>query len=500
MTGDTGSPTRADRRAPLILFLLAALATLGAAAGLSSWEMNAQDINKDVWQHAAALRALMADLADPRNPFVASDDTSRHFHPLWVGMAAVARGLDLTVWQALTLASVLSMAVLGVGIHAFARAFYGSPWGSFVLLMTVLAGWAYQPHHTGFHSFHTLLFAAPYPATVMVGLCLLIWALTIRALQRWPNALILVPLTAVMFATHQLGTVIGLIGAGSFILFWPEGGIARRVLVSGAILLGLGLSLLWPYHNPLGLILRPGNSDWLGGPNFFNPAFVALCTVPVAIGVLGLRNARGRPVLAMLLVLAIAYAVGFAGPQVTGRFLMPIVLCLQIGVVALILKLLDQPRIAAIPPPRCAALMGAMALLWLLASLTSYVIRTERLSWPAPSPYAAALELAADIPDTQEVAAFDLAAWPIVATGQRVHSIPWPEPGIPDLAARQDATLALFDPGLTPGERLAQAEALGVRTLFADARITPRNILDTLSRQAVRRSEFGTLIRFDLAD
>ena len=61
------------------------------------------------------------------------------------------------------------------------------------------------------------------------------------------------------------------------------------------------------------------------------------------------------------------------------------------------------------------------------------------------SNYASALALTRDIPDMQPVAVYDVAAWPVVATGQRALSEPWPEPGIPDLAIRQAATEQLFD-------------------------------------------------------
>ena len=68
----------------------------------------------------------------------------------------------------------------------------------------------------------------------------------------------------------------------------------------------------------------------------------------------------------------------------------------------------------------------------------------------APDVYIAAERLTSDIPDDEQVAAFGLTAWPVVAAGQRVLSVPWPEPGITDLAERQEMTDALFDTALSP--------------------------------------------------
>lgn len=498
-----GAPTAgaAPRLHPaVVLYVVAALATLGLAAVMSATTMAINDINTDIWQHLAALGALMSDPAGPANPFVASEESSRHFHPLWVGLAWIGRALGLSPWDVLGLASALSMGVLAAGILTFARAYFASPWAPLALLAAMMAGWAIQPHHTGFHSFHTLLYGAAYPATFLIGCSLLLWGLAIRSLGRAWIAALLLPLTAIMVATHQLGAAIGLIGAGSFILLWPEGRPRARLRAALAIVAGVGLSMLWPYHSPLALVLSPGNSSWEGGPNFYNPAYVALFTLPVAFGVLGLRDERGRAVLAAIAVFGCAYLVGLTGAQVAGRFLMPIVLCLHIGVAAVLLRLFAHPRVTALPSPVRVVALGLSCAVWLGASLSAYPARDGLFRGQTSAPYAAALALTADIPDHEEVAAFDLTAWPVVGTGQRVHSVPWPEPGIADLAARQAATERLFDPALTAETRAAEAETLGIRTLIADRRIAPPEVLSALATQALHIAEEGTLIRFDLAE
>jgi hypothetical protein len=119
------------------------------------------------------------------------------------------------------------------------------------------------------------------------------------------------------------------------------------------------------------------------------------------------------------------------------------------------------------------------------------------------SSYDAALALTRDIPDGEPVAAYDVFAWPIVATGQRVVSVPWPEPMIDGLAARQAAAERLFDPALTRDQRLALARIWGAKTLIMDKkgplrRKMPKGLLRTLETQSVRHREAGQFIRFDL--
>jgi hypothetical protein len=56
---------------------------------------------RDLWQHLAALRALIESPFSPSNPFVVSAEGSRHFNPYWVAVALVARALGWNEWQAI---------------------------------------------------------------------------------------------------------------------------------------------------------------------------------------------------------------------------------------------------------------------------------------------------------------------------------------------------------------------------------------------------------------
>lgn len=187
---------------PTCVYIVVAVLLLGSFAWFSSYNMLIQPSLRDIWQHAATLRALIGNLADPSNPFVASNEGTRHFHPFWVGWAAVAQSFGLSEWDVLKLAAYFSMALFGTGTFVFARSYHPSPWAPLVLLLTTLLDWTVSIQHTGFHSPSTLIFSAAYPATALIGLSFILWAMTIRCLDNLKFTVLMVPISAVMFATH----------------------------------------------------------------------------------------------------------------------------------------------------------------------------------------------------------------------------------------------------------------------------------------------------------
>jgi hypothetical protein len=310
-----------------------------------------------------------------------------------------------------------------------------------------------------------------------------------------------------MFATHQLGAGIGFMAAGCFILLWPDASLKARAAAAGAIAFGILLSMAWPYHDPFEAIARTGLPTWSGGINFYHPVMLIIAFVPSLIGLWGLRHRRfagiGLPVLAAFALFAGIFALGWFGLMIATRFVMPAVLMLHIGLGALLLALADDWRGLARPMQLGLFTLAlvSIALCWVM---TYGQLKVEqRIFDKEGSSYEAALALTRDIPDSEPVAAYDVFAWPIVATGQRVVSVPWPEPMIDGLAARQAAAERLFDPALSREQRLALARRWGAKVLVMDKkgplrRRMPKGMVQTLEAQSVRHSESGEFIRFDL--
>ena len=481
-------------------YVIVSCVVLGSLAVIASMNMLLEPPNTDIWQHAASVRALIADFTDPSNPFVLSDESSRHYQPLWVLGAGAALLFGWSEWDVMRIAAYLSMLVLGLGVFFFAKTYFKSAWAPVVLLLVILFGWGLQPSHTGHHSFRTLLYTAPYPATFLIGFSLISWALAIRALENLRYAIPLSALAAFMFVTHQLGAVIGLIGVGCFVLLWPGVSFRARFIVSLAVIAGLCASLLWPYYNPLMLVLMPGNSTWVGGPRFYGFVHLFAAFVPAGIGILYFRKPKARPLALIFLVYGAVFLLGLTGVQIAGRFLAPIALVLQIGLTGVVLELWNSQTIDQSRRRMVLGIASAAILFSFIHPLSNAAIDEIEARTSAVRLYEIAQELTADIPATEAIAASPHSVWPIVATGQRVVSIPWPEPGIHDLAERQQAIASLFDASLGRAERLEIARRYNARTLIADIRFFPPATVDTLREQAVHVRQIAYIMRFDLSE
>lgn len=502
-------PMRVGRRQfnPTLCFWVAGLIVYGGAALHFAGGHFLDQTSRDLWQHLAALRALIEDPVHPINPFVPTADPSRHFHPLWAGLALFARLAGWNEWQALAFGGFLNAGFLLGGIFAFGRTFYRDPWGPFALLTAMVLGWVFPISHTGYHSMGTLIEGIAYPAVLLIGLSLLLWTLAIRALSdpRWSIAI--APLVALMFATHPLGAGIGFIAAGCFIVFSPAGSLKSRGIAATAMAVGLAMSTRWIYFNPFDTILGAGNPQWDGGVDYYGWKQLFAATVPQLAGLIGLLSRdflpRAKPVLIALTVYALLFTLGLFGVMIATRFIMPAVLMLHIGLAGLFLKLGKQwPSLSK----RKQLTLFGLAFLIVDAEVTFshiYLSSEARDFAKRGNVYEAAKRLTVDIADSEPVAGYDVSVWPVVATGQRAISIPWPEPGIPDLRRRQSLVDRLFDPNLSHDQRVSLARSAGVRILIIDEqgplrRPMPKKLIDRLTRQSMHQSRVGPLLRFDL--
>ena len=490
---------------PTALFWICGLLFYGAIAALAANGGFLDQASRDIWQHLAALKALIANPTHPTNPFVSTADYSRHFQPYWVTVAFIARAVGWDEWQAYAFATFLNAGLLLGGIYTFGRAFYRDSRGPLALLGAIALGWIFPIHHTGYHSPAAYWDGFAYPATLLVSLSMMLGALIIRALQRPRLALLIMPLAAFMFTTHQLGGGIAFILAGWLALLWPDASRRNRVIALGALTCGLATSAIWPYFNPFEAVFHPGNSTWSGGPNFYGPEFIVTALLPQVLGLVGLLHPEfrrtARPILAALVTYAALFFLGLAGILIATRFLMPAVLMLHIGLGALLLLIARRWKdYSSLTQLMVFAAGGATVA---LLALTSWMSVSRQVHDYGGDYYRALRSLTQNIPDVQPVAVYDVAVWPVVATGQRALSEPWPEPGIPDLPQRQAATEQLFDPALSRDQRIALAKQWAVKTLImhrngALRREMPPRLIETLRAQSIRQERAGPFLRFDL--
>jgi hypothetical protein len=334
----------------------------------------------------------------------------------------------------------------------------------------------------------------------------------IQSFEKPLMAVPIVPLAALMFCTHQLGAGLGFIVAASLAVGLPNGSLRLRAAIIAALVTGIGASTYWIYFNPIEAVVRAGNPTWRHGLDFYSPKYLFGIFIPSVVGIVGLLRSRyggqGRPLLCALIILLAGYAAGNLGFPVGSRFAPAAVLVMQIGIATILVPFFENHE--QYSDRFKLTLVGASFAFFLiqglLLALVLYALE-EKNERKYGSMERAAIALAADIPDNQEVAAYDVAAWPLTGIGQRVLSVPWPEPGIKDLAIRQRKVDELFDLRLSSEQRLHLARSYGVRTLVLDERYGPRNValrdwtpdqLHRFSIQSVRTLKSGPMWRFDL--
>ena len=441
---------------------------------------------RDVWQHLAALQALMLNPAAPLNPFVATADPSRLFGPVHVVLGWAGHAFGWTILQAYVAVCTLNLTMLAGGIWAFARSYYRNPWGPLVLLAVTLLGWAVAFTFPGVQSPVSLIKNVGIPATFMIGAGLFGWAWTIRLLRRW-SAVELALFTlfvALMFANHQLGAGIMLIGCGCFWLAGPAPW-RQRAGLAAAVAAGLTLAAAWPYFDPWAVFVTAERASWRAGIDFYAAQAVVPMLVPAALGVFGLR----RPTLLMAGVFFGLYSTGLAQVAVAHRFLSPLTLVLQIGLAQLIL---DHGRrhslIVAGLAMACIAPHAVTAQAE-IDGMQAQVLRDGNV-------LSVARVLLADRP--AGIAAWQAAAWPVVANGMKVLITPFTETLIPDQPRRWKLNEALFARHATPAARLALACRLHVGTLVAEADTLAAPTQAALRTLAIRTTRSRNLLRYDL--
>ncbi|MBW1279560.1 hypothetical protein, partial [Escherichia coli] len=84
---------------------------------------------RDIWQHLAALQALIDHPAHPGNPFIVGDAPSRLYGPVHVAAGWIGHWLGWTQVQAYGAVAAFALALLATGQFVFARACFASRWG-----------------------------------------------------------------------------------------------------------------------------------------------------------------------------------------------------------------------------------------------------------------------------------------------------------------------------------------------------------------------------------
>jgi len=473
----------------------------------------------DYWEHASAVRVLSESVVHPTNPHYATYDPDRQFIPLFALLGVLIKFTGISVIAALALGAVLTMALFVIGVKMFADAYYKHQWAPTVLLAVLLCGWGMPWVWVGFYEIRAMFYNAFYPATFVLSLTFIAWALVVRALRadalRPGYWLALPALSALMFASHQLGGLFALGGAALFLLFEPKASTRTRVTVFLLLAVGLMLTWWWPYFNPIKLtVYGSGDKENDGVPDFYNFIKVVLLVGPAWLGVpVLLGMARKRVQLALVAGFVALFSVylfgGMAGHPVAHRFLSYSVLYLHLAIVWKLLSMIPDragwPGFAQLRQDRVKGLAWLILALCVVLQIAFAAMdfariayeRTTGKSFGSFPNYPVVEEFRAvtsKLPDEAIMFATVDPALGVKAFKGKVVARPRPQLMIADGPARNKDNARFFAREASQDERRALIRKYGATHILIRKENVPRDVAQNLQALGQVVPTSGTLI------
>ena len=457
----------------------------------------------DSWEHAAVIKALMQDLANPSNPQLNSPEMSARYMPYLVGASLLGRVLGLEPFQVLELMGVTTIVLLLVGSFLFFRIYFqdrrAGYWGTFVLLFSWGIPWSwgnvYDPRN--------LAVAASWPANFVFALSLAYFAYILFVLERpRPRAFDFVVICAIAWVcwlSHSLTGAITIAGGIALIAFRGRMGLAMRLSLCLAVLLALPLGELWPYFQPLELFTSiTGQVDHAqlasvvpmerAGPLlqtdrfirlFYSPILVAYAIWPVSLAlpavILLARFPRHWFISGGALGCLAVYGLNvFITVPLGHRFLLLSVFFLQCAMVALVIDHKDLVAAGSRMFPAVARVWRRLAIVVLVISasiqmmVVGLVAFDGRLS--VPGAFAHALDedlldryrrLAVHVPEDAVVLASEYHSWPLPSFSGKVVVLHHLNPLVRNHLARKWDVKAFYKDSTSASDREKILRAYG---------------------------------------
>lgn len=455
----------------------------------------------DYWEHSAVFRELIESPLHPGHPLIASSVGSPRFGPHSVLVALLARATGLDALGAMGLASVLNTAVFLFGIWWFFRVYFGDPRASTFGLIAFFGSWLDGPHFSNVYHLGIYFSVAGYPSSTALGLALVLLALTVLFLraerERRGLLVALVLLFADIYVTHPLTATMALPACVLLALTEPGVSLRRRLVAGGAALLGLLLTLAWPYYPALSMVVggtagRVKKVMAEGGRELhsFYTKEMLLRIVGysvLALPVLGWFLWRRRHLfipLSALLMLAVFATSAFVPIPLGHRYILLAMPFLQMALVWLLLELSPREPKSFGPYTRrwvrlaSTALVGVFLAYLVLASVVQARDRFARISptWtPRDSPTVVLGRRVAELTGPNAVVlANALASWSLPTFGPKVVTLHHRNPLITD-GDERDAAMEFFSGRTSEERRLAIIERFDVTHVLAPP-VTSRSL------------------------
>jgi hypothetical protein len=241
----------------------------------------------DIWEQAAAMRAIAQDVAHPANPLLAlPGDTSPRFTPYTVFWGVVLRVTHLDVFAVLMLAGVVNYVLFVTGFARLIRLQFKDPKLPLIALLVLLVVWGTGYGQSNAYQLHMFLYTLPYVATFTYGISFHALAF----LRKWiagarrTDAAMYTVLMLVAFLSHPITAMFAFVAAGAMLL--AESTWQKTLAVQLVPLVCVAAAFVWPYFDYGHVLTHGATESWFTTPHFsgqISSLGPALAGIPILI-------------------------------------------------------------------------------------------------------------------------------------------------------------------------------------------------------------------------
>jgi len=447
----------------------------------------------DYWEHTAVLHALLEDPWHPRHPLIAAPIPSPRFNPHLLLAALVGRLFGLDALGAMGLSALFNTLLFVAGIWLFFRTYFRDARASLFGLVVSFGAWADAPHFSNVYQLDIYFSVAGYPSTAALGMTLIGFSLTVRALRAkragWPLLAALSLLWADVYVTHPLTATMGLTVAVLLAMTEPAVLLRDRLRIGGTAVLGLLLAGFWPYYPALSMVAggtatrvsreialhRTASHSFYDAEMLLRIVGVSLLAIPV-LGWFLVRRRHLFVPLGVFAMLVVFVTSAFVPIPLGHRYVLLAMPLLHVALVWLLLGLVPRAPVSGILSRRWPRLTATVAVAVALVLLVVVNVSMARGRFVAVSP---TLEPRDSLPirvgqtvgnlagPSAVVLGTPLASWSIPTFGPKVVTLHHRNPLIADADERAHAAATFFAPGTPAAERRRIVETYGVTHVLA---------------------------------
>ncbi len=252
-------------RMPRIAYLLVAIA-IGVWLSWDSaiYRLVTYSLWADYWEHSAALTEWMRNLTSPGNPHLADGSSSSRYIPTFLALAAAGKIFGLNAIDLMGISAVINYVLLAIGVHLFCKEYFEDDWSPLIALLVLFSWWGVPWIWSNLYQLRSFFMVASYPASFAFSLSLISFWYSLRFLRCHTGVVtgiaILLFLSSLMFISHALTGVFGIVGCCLLACTDREAPLSMRMLVILTMLGGSLLAGFWPFFSVWDIVLNKSDA------------------------------------------------------------------------------------------------------------------------------------------------------------------------------------------------------------------------------------------------